>query len=201
MIKVYGVAMSRAQRALWMLEELGLPYEHVKTSFAGDTRKPEFLKLNPNGHIPVLDDDGLIVWESMAINLHLAMKYGAGKLWPASPADQAHTLQWSFWAMTEAEPPLMTALLNRVMLPPDKRDAKKAEEATAAFQAPLRVLDGALAGRDYLLGSQFGVADLNVASTVGLVGMVGIDVSGAKNAAAWLARCQGRPALARARSK
>ena len=76
MIKLYGTVMSRAGRAAWALEELGLKYEHVPISFQGDTRKPEYLKINPNGHIPAIDDDGLIVWESMAINLYLAEKYG-----------------------------------------------------------------------------------------------------------------------------
>jgi len=63
MIKLYGIPRSRAMRPLWMLEELGLPYEQVKVSFAGDTRKPEFLRLNPNGHIPVLQDGDLVQFD------------------------------------------------------------------------------------------------------------------------------------------
>ena len=88
MIKVYGVPRSRALRALWMCEELGLEYENVKTNFAtGDTRKPEFLRINPNGHIPALQDGSLTLWESMAINLYLARKYDKG-LWPESVDDE-----------------------------------------------------------------------------------------------------------------
>jgi glutathione S-transferase len=79
MLKLYGIPGSRAFRNLWMLEELGVPYENVPTHFAnGDTKKPEYLKLNPNGHIPTLVDDGVAYWESMAINLHLARKYDKG---------------------------------------------------------------------------------------------------------------------------
>jgi glutathione S-transferase len=71
MIKLYGVSQSRTMRSLWMLEELGLPYENVKTNFrTGDTRKPDFLRLNPKGHIPVLQDGDVTLWESMAINLY-----------------------------------------------------------------------------------------------------------------------------------
>jgi len=82
MIKLYGVPQAPAMRALWMLDELGLPYENVKVNFAtGDTRKPEYLRINPNGHIPALQDGDLIIWESMAINLYLARKYDKG-LWP-----------------------------------------------------------------------------------------------------------------------
>ena len=81
MIKLYGIPRSRTMRPLWMLEELGLPYENVKVSFVNETRTPAFLKVNPNGHIPVLQDGDLTLWESMAINLYLARRYDKG-LWP-----------------------------------------------------------------------------------------------------------------------
>src|SRR5258708_501291 len=107
-IKLYGIPQSRSSRCLWMLEELGAPYENVPVHFVGDTRKPEFLRINPNGHIPALDDDGLVLFESLAINLHLARKYGAPKrLWPEAPDDQSRSIQWSFWAMTEVEPQIV----------------------------------------------------------------------------------------------
>lgn len=77
-LKIYGVARSRTFRTLWMAKELGLDYEHLTVDFAtGETRTPAHLALNPNGHIPVIDDDGFVLWESMAINLYLAKKYSA----------------------------------------------------------------------------------------------------------------------------
>ena len=88
-LRIYGVALSRAGRTLWMAEELGLPYEHVKTTFTGGTRTPEYLKINPNGHIPAIDEDGFTLWESMAINLYLAKKHGAGRLYPTRLEDEA----------------------------------------------------------------------------------------------------------------
>ena len=85
-LKIYGVARSRAFRTLWMAKELGLDYEHIKVDFAtGETRRPEHLALNPNGHVPVIDDDGFILWESMAINLYLAKKYGSGRALSVAP--------------------------------------------------------------------------------------------------------------------
>jgi len=88
MLKIYGVARSRAFRVLWMAQELGLDYQHVKVDFAsGETREPGFLALNPNGQVPVIDDDGFILWESMAINLYLAKKYGAGEFYPTRLED------------------------------------------------------------------------------------------------------------------
>lgn len=86
MIKLYGSAMSRAGRSLWALEEVGVNYERVLvgTAGGGESRKPEYLKINPNGHVPALDDNGTIIWESMAINLYLAEKYGKSPLWPST---------------------------------------------------------------------------------------------------------------------
>src|SRR5205823_6011995 len=121
MIKLYGVPQSRAMRALWMLEELGLPYENVKVNFAtGDTRKPEYLRINPNGHIPALQDGDLIIWESMAINLYLARKYDMG-LWPKTVEGEGRAFQWSFWAMTEAEEPRVPP--SRARRAPDRHAA------------------------------------------------------------------------------
>jgi glutathione S-transferase len=122
MIKLYGTAMSRAGRSLWALEEVGQKYEHVPISpfplFIGDTRKPEYLKINPNGHIPALDDNGFLVWESMAINLYLAEKYGKSPFWPSTVEGHAGSYQWSFWGMTEIEKHLIAIQLNKMVLPP-----------------------------------------------------------------------------------
>jgi glutathione S-transferase len=200
MLKLYGVPRSRAMRSLWMLEELGVPYENVGVDFITGTKSADFKQLNPNGHIPVLQDGDLVLWESLAINLYLARKYDKG-LWPKTVEDEGRAYQWSLWAMTEAEEPLLTALLNRVFFPPEQRDAKKVEDATARFAKPLGVLDGVLAERDYLLGPAFTVADLNVASVLTWAPMAQIDLSAAPRAAAWLGRCMARPALARAQQR
>jgi glutathione S-transferase len=184
-----------------MLEELGVAYENVPVSFVGEVRKPEFLKLNPNGRIPVIDDHGCVLFESLAINLHLARKYDGG-LWPKSLEDQSRAIQWSFWAMTELEPPLMSGLLHRTLLPAEQRDEAKAAEGAKALPRPIAVLDGALAGRETLLGGPFSVADLNVAAVLSLGAKLGAaDLSSAAHASAWLARCTARPASKRALGK
>ena len=203
MIKLYGIPGSRAARSLWMLEEVGVPYENVPTSFIGDVKKPEYLALNPNGHIPTLDDDGLVIWESMAINLHLARKYGAkAGLWPASEADQSRTVMWSIWGMTEVEPPLMKVLMNRAFLPEAQRQADVAAQGERELQKPLGVLEGALAKTPYLLGDAFTAADLNVHSILGWAPTMGrCDLSPHPKVAGWLKRCGERPALARVFAK
>jgi len=196
MIMLYGVPRSRTMRPLWMLEELGVPYENKPVSFLGESRSPEFLRLNPNGHIPVLRDDDVVIWESMAINLYLARKYGKG-LWPRTVEDEGRAFQWSVWAMTELEEPLLTTLLHRGFLPEDQRDPKKADDAAERFKTPLGVLNGALAGKQYLLGDAFTVADLNVAAVLCWAFLAGLDLGKAPQAQAWLGRCTGRPAFER----
>jgi glutathione S-transferase len=200
-LKIYGVARSRAFRTLWMAAELGLPYEHVKIDFAdGGARRPAYLAINPNGHVPAIDDDGFALWESMAINLYLAKKYGSGAqgLYPQRLEHEARAWQWSFWGMTEVERPALTALLNRIG-PEDKRDAGAADEAERALAAPLRVLDAAVATQPYLLGEHFTVADLNVASILSWARQARVDLSAFPKAVEWLRICHDRPAAQAAR--
>jgi glutathione S-transferase len=194
-LKIYGVARSRAARVLWMAKEFGLDYEHVKVDFtAGETRQPAHLALNPNGHVPVIDDDGLILWESMAINLYLAKKYDTGGLYPSRLADEARAWQWSFWGTTEVERPVLTAMMNRAVYPQDKRDAVAADAAEKTLAAPLGVLDGVLGRTPYLLGEHFTVADLNVASILAWARPAQIDMSAFPKVAEWLRICAERPA-------
>ena len=200
MIKIYGAPRSRTIRCLWMAEETGVPYENVKTDFArGGARTPEFLRINPNGHVPALEDGDLTLFESLAINLYLARRYG-GALWPGDAADEGRVYQWSIWAMTELEEPIVTALVNRVFLPEAQRDARRADKAAERAKKPLGVLDSALEGRAWLVGSGFGAADLNVASVLLWAPMAGIDLAPTAGVAAWFARCTARPALARAQA-
>lgn len=201
MLKVYGVANSRAHRTLWMLEELGVEYEHVKTNFATrETRTPEYLAVNPNGHIPALEDGDTILWESMAINLYLAKKF-AGPLSPSSLADEGHALKWSVWAMTEVEPLLVTGLRHSVMLPPEQRDPAKRAAVVSSLNAPLGVLAAALEGRDSLLGGDFSVADLNVSSVLTWAPIVGVEIARYGAVGPWFERCVGRPAFTRAQQR
>jgi glutathione S-transferase len=199
-LKIYGVARSRAFRVLWMAKELGLDYEHVKVDFAtGGTREPRMLTLNPNGHVPVIEDDGFVLWESMAINLYLAKKHGTGTLYPARLENEARAWQWSFWGMTEVERPVLTALMNRAFYPEEKRDAAAADAAERTLAHPLKVLEGALGRTANLLGDNFTVADLNVASILAWARPAQIDMSAFPKLAEWLKNCADRPAARAAR--
>jgi glutathione S-transferase len=136
----------------------------------------------------------------MAINLYLARRYGAGSLWPASVADEGRAFQWSIWAMTEVEAPLLAVLMNRRILPEPQRDAAKAAEGEQKLAAPLGVLESGLRGREYLLGGAFSIADLDVAAVLMWATMAKLDLTRWPQVATWLPRCTGRPAFARARA-
>jgi glutathione S-transferase len=199
MLKVYGTSKSRTARVLWALEELGLRYEHVPVEVA-KAKSPENVRINPNGHVPALEDNGQIFWESMAINIYLAGKYGRAPLWPDFHEDRGHAVQWSFWGMTEAEPHLITILRNRILYPPEQRNEQAAVAAVAALDAPFKVLDGALKGRDYLLGKEFTIADLNLSSILSFAVLAKLDMSAAPTAQTWLGKCLGREAFKKVRS-
>src|SRR6516165_7107439 len=166
MLQLYGNPRSRAMRCLWMLEEMGQPYQLIEKSVrADDLRSAEYLRLNPNARIPTLIDGDLVLWESMAINLYLAQKY-EGPMHCAGPEVLGLAAQWSFWAMLEMEPLLLDLLQHRAVLPEFARDASYAERDELLLKKPLAMLNDALAGRDYLVGNSFTVADLNVAGTL-----------------------------------
>jgi glutathione S-transferase len=195
-LTIYGSPMSRAFRVLWMAQELGLQYENVPLDpRAGDTRKPDYLKINPNGHVPAIVDGDCVLWESLAINLYLAKKHG-GPLAPKDLAEEGKALAWSMWALTELEDNIVT-LVQSVLMPPERKpDAARVERAKAALNAPLRVLDAALAESQFLLGNRFSVADLNVAGVAAGLGIAKFDLSAWPRVGGWLATCTGRKALA-----
>jgi glutathione S-transferase len=199
MAKLYGTSKSRSARSLWALEELGVKYEHIPTEVP-KAKGPDHLKINPNGHIPALEDDGVVLFESQAINLYLAEKYGKNSIWPASVEDHGRTYQWSFWAITELESHFLTILTHKLFLPADQRDEKKAGDAANALKAPLAVLEAALKGHDYLLGSKFTIADLNVAGVLVFGTYVKFDHSATPAVHAWLQKCFERESFKKLRS-
>jgi glutathione S-transferase len=199
MLKLYGRVRSRAPRCLWAAEEAGIEYQHIPTDHReGEASTPEFLAINPNGRIPTMVDGDLVLCESMAINLYLAQKYG-GALWPASDADQALATQWSFWAMTEIEPSIIKILVQFIRVSEEDRDFDVIKAADEDMQRPLKVLEAHLADRDYLLGSSFTIADINLGSVMALAefmpGFYDQRLTNYPKVAGWLKqRCLGRPA-------
>jgi glutathione S-transferase len=196
-LRIYGIARTRAFRALWMAEELAVPYEHLPIEIGEvGARSPEFRSLNPNGRLPFIVDGDFALFESMAITLYLAKKYSTGALYPSLLRDEALTWQWSFWAISEVDRGVNIWSLHAVRLPPAERDAALREAALQVIDRPFKVLDAALAGKPYLLGDDFTVADLNVAAVISRA--IDMDLSALPNLKSWLTRCLKRPAARKA---
>lgn len=208
MLTIYGVYRSRASRTIWLAYELGLEFRHVPVIQAYrlpdphapdaplNTRSSAFLAINPNGHVPSIHDDGLILHESLAINLYLARKHG-GALGPADHAEDGLMGMWALWAATEVEPHSIQILYHRVGKPPEERDSAIAEAAIAALRDPFSVLDRHLAANGFVVGGRFTVADINVAEVVRYAMPAPELFDAAPALRRWLAACHDRPAFKR----
>jgi len=201
MLKLYGNPRSRAMRCIWMLEEIGEPYQLIeKSTRAGDLLTADYLRLNPNARIPTLVNGDVVLWESMAINIYLAQKY-EGPMHFARPEALGLATQWSFWAMLEMEDLLLDLLQHRALLPEFVRDPSYAQRDELLLRKPLGILNGALAGREFLVSDGFTVADLNVASILVWGKMARLDLSAHREVTRWLDECLARPAYGRVRAR
>lgn len=182
---------------MWMLDEMGHSYELIRTTAAPeDLRTTEYLRLNPNARMPTLVDGDVVVWESLAINLYLANRY-EGPMHVGSPAVLAQATQWSFFAVLELEGLARELLDHRVNLVQRAREASIAERDELLLKRPLQVINRALEGRAYLLGDEFTVADLNVASVLSMAKRSEMDFSFVPSVDRWMEACYARPAYLR----
>lgn len=212
-LTIYGIGASRASRPFWAALELGVPFDHVNQSYKnGATRTPEFLSINPNGHIPVLVDERpegpVTVWESMACALYIARVHGKAdglSITPATPREEAEALRWSFWTVSEVEADALTVLMHRLAMPEDQRKPELADKAESRLKVPLAVLEQHLLaqrarGQDHLAAARFTVADLCVASVVSWIRPAADLMAKHPHTQAWLQRCLARDAHQQARA-
>jgi len=196
-MKLYYVPRTRASRPRWVLEELGIPYELVRLDASkGETRTPEHLARQPLGHVPVLEDGDLRLFESLAICLYLADKApGKALLPPPGTAARALAYQWLFFAATELEPPAsLISTENRK--PEAERNRAAMEEGRARFRKAAAVLEPVLADRPYVLGQEFSVADVVLGSILSWGRALGA-LGGLPAIEAYVARLKERPAWKR----
>jgi glutathione S-transferase len=207
-LSIHGIAASRALRPLWAATELGLDFQHLPVPYQGGaTRTPEFLALNPNGHIPVLVDarpEGeVVVWESMACALYIARHHGTAdgaSITPATPREDAEALRWSFWVVSECEADALTVLMHRLVMPEARRKPELADAAERRLAVPLRVLEQHLAqqqarGEAHLAADRFTVADICVASVLQWLRPARALMAAHPLTGGWLKACVRRPAF------
>ena len=160
MMTLYGLGPTRSLRALWALQELDAEFEFVAVNIlAGETRHPDFLRLNPAGKLPVLVDGDFVLTESAAIVMYLAEKYGAKGLMPADLKERAQAYRWSLFAVTELEQPLWRIAKHTFLYPEYKRLPEDIALAREEFVAMAAVLEQHMDGRAFIVGDNITIAD------------------------------------------
>jgi glutathione S-transferase len=207
-LTLYGnIEVTRTWKVAWMCRELGLQFQNNRTDGFLDPswKSPEYLAINPNGLMPSIKDGEFVLWETMAINLYLAKKFGLGRLYPATQEGEALAWQWSFWATTRLEVPFLVVGVSNMDHAPGSELERyflkhapmwtpdEVARSRAVLNGPFDVLDNKLAASPYMLGSEFSVADLNVAMIMSSNSIAKISLSGKPNLVNWLQNCWSRP--------
>lgn len=198
MLRIWGRSNSvNVKKALWAAEELGLAYERIDAGMQyGVVGTPEYRRLNPNGLVPTLDDDGFILWESHAIVRYLAAKYGAGGLWQEDVRKRADGERWMEWSYT-FQAQFRAVFWGLVRTPPEKRDVKAIDEARAKCAELLNVPDAALRDRPYLGGDVLTTGDIPLGCHVHLWMRLPIERPAHPGLTRWFERLCARPAFAK----
>jgi glutathione S-transferase len=197
MLKIWGRTNSvNVKKALWAIEELGLKYERIDAGMQfGVNKTPEYLKMNPTGLVPTIDDDGFVLWESHSIVRYLAAKHSSGKLSPTDLKRRADAERWMDWTYTfqkEFQRPIFWPL---VRTPPEKRDLNAIEAARKVCSELLAIPEAALAARPYLAGNELTIGDIPLACHVQLWMRLPIERPAQPNLKAWFDRLCARPAF------
>jgi glutathione S-transferase len=184
----------RDLRVRWALEEAGLPYR-TQLLEPGDQDQPQYRALQPFGQVPILEEDGLVIFESGAIVLHLGGRSEA--LLPQDPGARARATQWLIAALNSIEPHVMNVVLIDLFYANEQWAQLRRPGAVAFLERRLQALSGALGGKPFLDGERFTAGDLMMTTVLRLLERTEL-VSGDARLAAYVARCSARPAFQRA---
>ena len=196
MLKIWGRTNSvNVKKVLWAAEELGLEYQRIDAGLQfGVNKTPEYLKMNPTGLVPTIDDDGFVLWESHSIVRYLAAKHGVGKLCPTDLRRRADAERWMDWTYTfqrELQRPLFWAL---VRTPPEKRDPDAIEAARKTCAELLKIPERYLAERAFLAGDELSIGDIPLGCHVQIWMRLPIERPPQPHLSAWFERLCARPA-------
>jgi glutathione S-transferase len=196
MLTIWGRGNSlNVKKVLWVAEELGLPFEHIKAGGAfGGLDDGAFRAMNPNGLVPTIDDDGVVLWESNAITRYLAAKYGEGSLWASDPTERAQADKWMDWTSTNLFPKFRDLFWNMARVPEEKRNVEAMEQSLKASGELFAYADAVLAGRPFLSGDRLGIGDIPVGCVAYPWFELPIDRPALPHLAAWYERLKERQA-------
>lgn len=197
MLKVWGRASSfNCQKVLWLVDELGLPHEHIPAGGSfGRLDEPAFRAINPHGRVPVLEDDGLAIWESHAILRYLAAKHGSARFWSDDPATRSLADRWMDWSQTTLQPDFLIGVFWGYYRTPDsQRDWRAINRSITRCADHFRLLDAMLTTRPFLIGNTLSLADIPIATSLYRYFELDIERPALPNVRAWYDRLQQRPA-------
>ncbi|MEM8728606.1 MAG: glutathione S-transferase family protein [Pseudomonadota bacterium] len=195
-MKLHYAPNSRAMRAAWVLEELGLTYELARYEVGSpDLRTPAYRETHPDGRVPVLEDGDLVLFESGAIVQYLLARYGEGRLHPAvESAAFGPYLQWFHYCEGMIMPPINQIVVETRLLPEDRRSEVHAKRATKLLGKMLGTLEAHMVGRDYLAGT-FSAADIMTGHAVVMARRFRLEMDQMPNLRAYADRLEARPAF------
>jgi glutathione S-transferase len=196
-MKIWGRRSSiNVQKVLWLADELGLSYEHAPAGgeFSG-LNDPAFLALNPHGRIPVLEDDGVAIWESHAILRYLAARYGGERFWSSSPLQRSFADRWMDWAHVSLQRAFIDGIFwGYYRTPEAQRDVTAIRQATERTEILMGRLDTALADQLFLAGEEVSLADIPAGTMLYRYFELDIEWTPLTHVEAWYRRLQERPA-------
>lgn len=201
MLKIWGRKnSSNVRKALWCAEELGVPYESLAAGGAfGVVDTPEYRAMNPNGRVPVIEDDGFVLWESNTIVRYLADNYAPGSAWsPRDPQARASAEKWMDWTTSSFAGPFRDVFWGILRTPAEQQDWLQINAAQKACAELLSMADQVLAAQPYLSGAEIGVGDIPLGSFIYAWFEMPIERPPMRHLEAWYARLKQRPAYQRA---
>lgn len=197
MLTIYGRKSSfNVQKVMWLVGELGIEHNHIELggSFGG-LDQPEFLTMNPHGRVPVIDDDGTIVWESHAILRYLAACYGDAQWWNNDPEMRSHVGRWVDWSATTLQPDFLSGVFWGFYRTPEaQRNMTAVNAAIARCARHMQLLDRHLANQPFMTGRTLSLADIAVGTNLYRYFNIDIARPDVANVGRWYAALQSRPA-------
>ena len=182
------------QKVLWCCEEMAVQYDRIDAGGGfGVVNTPAYRKLNPNGLVPTLVDDGFVLWESNAIVRYLAAKHDTGSLWPVDSRRRADADRWMDWQITTFWPAIRPLFLGLVRTPVEKRDTKTIEDSRLKTVEELGIVEAHLASHPFLAGDAFTLGDIPLGCGIWRWMSLPIERPALPNVERWFEALQQRP--------
>jgi glutathione S-transferase len=193
MLTIWGRRSSfNLQKVMWLVGELEIEHRHIQAGGQfGGLDAPEFRAMNPHGRVPVIDDNGTIIWESHAILRYLAACYGNGRFWFEDPAERSQVERWMDWSQTALQPDFLLGVFwGFYRTPESQRNLPAVHDKVARCARHFQLLDKVLSDQPFLGGNAFTLADIPAGTSLYRYFELEIERPSVPNVVAWYRRLQ-----------